>query len=67
MPGHGNRQFTELENPPHQQVGERFTMKVEQLLDRTGGTLSLLGGATTFRGLDFTKGTEATINLWLAN
>ncbi|MFX0574350.1 hypothetical protein [Nocardia nepalensis] len=86
-----------------------FTMKVEQIFDRTGGTLStrsyvaesklgdtlvsreegnfdgtahlqfggkvepfpspltsLLGGATTFRGLDFTKGAKATINLWLA-
>ncbi|MFF2555265.1 hypothetical protein ACFVUS_29970 [Nocardia sp. NPDC058058] len=27
---------------------------------------SLLGGATTFRGLDFTKGAKATISLWLA-
>ncbi|MFG1792966.1 hypothetical protein [Nocardia sp. NPDC049149] len=27
---------------------------------------SLLGGATTFRGLDFRKGAKATINLWLA-
>ncbi|MFB8282081.1 hypothetical protein [Nocardia colli] len=27
---------------------------------------SLLGGATTFRGLEFSKGAKATINLWLA-
>lgn len=31
------------------------------------GTLtSLLGGGTTFRGLDFAKGHRTTINLWLA-
>ncbi|WP_157110649.1 hypothetical protein [Nocardia anaemiae] len=70
MPGHGSRQFTGLENPTHQPV-QVFVSLVTVAISDIAGTAhrqlggkvellpspltSLLGCATTFRGLEFTK------------